>query len=58
MPLAGHGVLAAVVGADIRQVRAALDPLCRPATASKARRPEPADPNAGLGPEMRLPVPA
>jgi urease accessory protein len=28
MPLAGPGVLATAVGADIRQVRAALDPLC------------------------------
>jgi urease accessory protein len=28
MPLAGPGILATAVGADIRQVRAALDPLC------------------------------
>jgi urease accessory protein len=28
MPLAGPGVLATAVGADIRQVQAALDPLC------------------------------
>jgi urease accessory protein len=28
MPLAGPGLLAAAVGRDIRQVRAALDPLC------------------------------
>lgn len=28
MPLAGPGVLASAVGPDIRQVRAALDPLC------------------------------
>ncbi|MFF5078839.1 urease accessory protein UreD [Actinoplanes sp. NPDC000266] len=28
MPLAGPGMLATAVGADIRQVRAALDPLC------------------------------
>jgi urease accessory protein len=28
MPLAGPGMLASVVGEDIRQVRAALDPLC------------------------------
>jgi urease accessory protein len=28
MPLAGPGVLATAVGDDIRQVRAALDPLC------------------------------
>ena len=34
MPLAGPGVLATAVGEDIREVRAALDPLCagRPAT--------------------------
>ena len=31
MPLAGPGMLATAVGADIRQVRAALDPLCEPA---------------------------
>lgn len=30
MPLAGPGVLATAVGTDIRQVRAALDPLCTP----------------------------
>jgi urease accessory protein len=30
MPLAGPGILATVVGADIREVRAALDPLCAP----------------------------
>ncbi|GAA0574934.1 urease accessory protein UreD [Paractinoplanes ferrugineus] len=30
MPLAGPGVLATAVGPDIRQVRAALDPLCEP----------------------------
>lgn len=30
MPLAGPGVLATAVGVDIRQVRAALDPLCDP----------------------------
>ncbi|MBO3741081.1 urease accessory protein UreD [Actinoplanes flavus] len=29
MPMAGPGVLATAVGADIREVRAALDPLCR-----------------------------
>ena len=29
MPLAGPGLLATAIGADIRQVRAALDPLCR-----------------------------
>jgi urease accessory protein len=29
MPLSGPGTLATAVGADIRQVRAALDPLCR-----------------------------
>ncbi|MET8149600.1 urease accessory protein UreD [Actinoplanes sp. NPDC049668] len=28
MPLAGPGLLASAVGADIREVRAALDPLC------------------------------
>lgn len=28
MPLAGPGMLASAVGADIREVRAALDPLC------------------------------
>jgi urease accessory protein len=32
MPLAGPGMLATAVGADIRQVRAALDPLCAPET--------------------------
>jgi len=32
MPLAGPGVLATAVGLDIRQVRAALDPLCRPSS--------------------------
>jgi urease accessory protein len=46
MPLAGPGVLATVVGGDIRQVRAVLDPLCRAA----ATHPEHS--------EMRLPVPA
>lgn len=30
MPLAGPGILATAVGVDIRQVRAALDPLCAP----------------------------
>jgi urease accessory protein len=30
MPLTGPGMLATAVGADIRQVCAALDPLCRP----------------------------
>jgi urease accessory protein len=30
MPLAGPGMLASAVGADIRAVRAALDPLCVP----------------------------
>ncbi|MEV7626657.1 urease accessory protein UreD [Actinoplanes sp. NPDC089786] len=34
MPLAGPGVLATVVGADIREVRAALDPLCTPQPAA------------------------
>lgn len=29
MPLAGPGMLATAVGADIREVQAALDPLCR-----------------------------
>ncbi|XVV10458.1 urease accessory protein UreD [Actinoplanes sp. CA-131856] len=33
MPLAGPGMLGAAVGADIRQVRAALDPLCAARTA-------------------------
>ncbi|HEU4347362.1 MAG TPA: urease accessory protein UreD, partial [Actinoplanes sp.] len=33
MPLAGPGVLAIAVGADIRPVRAALDPLCGRETA-------------------------
>jgi urease accessory protein len=28
MPLAGPGMLASAIGRDIRQVRAALDPLC------------------------------
>lgn len=44
MPLAGPGVLATAVGVDIRQVRAALDPLCergergeRGATAAEVR---------------------
>jgi urease accessory protein len=32
MPLAGPGVLATAVGADLREVRAALDPLCPAAT--------------------------
>jgi urease accessory protein len=31
MPLAGPGMLATAVGADARQVNAALDPLCRTA---------------------------
>ncbi|WP_250036990.1 urease accessory protein UreD [Paractinoplanes maris] len=31
MPLAGPGALATAVGADIRPVRAVLDPLCEPA---------------------------
>jgi urease accessory protein len=31
MPLAGPGALATAVGADIRPVRAALDPLTEPA---------------------------
>jgi urease accessory protein len=44
MPLAGPGMLATAVGADIRQVRAALDPLCaptslRPSTTPTARPP-------------------
>jgi len=30
LPLAGPGLLATAVGTDIRQVRAALDPLCAP----------------------------
>ena len=30
MPLAGPGLLATAIGADIRQVRAALEPLCEP----------------------------
>jgi urease accessory protein len=30
MPLAGPGMLATAIGVDIRQVRAALDPLCGP----------------------------
>jgi urease accessory protein len=30
MPLAGPGMLATAIGADIRQVRSALDPLCAP----------------------------
>jgi len=43
MPLAGPGMLATAVGADIRQVRAALDPLC----AAAPPRPDldPATPN-------------
>ena len=36
MPLAGPGVLVTAVGTDIRQVRAALDPLCRPAASATA----------------------
>jgi urease accessory protein len=40
MPLAGPGVLATAVGADIRAVRAALDPFC--AGHPTARRPIPA----------------
>jgi urease accessory protein len=31
MPLAGPGMLATAVGADIREVCVALDPLCEPA---------------------------
>jgi urease accessory protein len=38
MPLAGPGMLASAVGLDIRQVRAALDPLC-----AEPRRLDPAD---------------
>ncbi len=34
MPLAGPGMLATAVGTDIRQVRAALDPLCDDLVAS------------------------
>jgi urease accessory protein len=44
MPLAGPGLLATVIGADIRPVRAALDPLC-------------ADPVAPLGPAPLSPAP-
>ncbi|MFC7531281.1 urease accessory protein UreD [Actinoplanes sp. GCM10030250] len=36
MPLAGPGILATAVGTDIREVRAALDPLCRPAVQKAA----------------------
>jgi urease accessory protein len=36
MPLAGPGMLATAVGVDIRQVRAALDPLCDPLPATTA----------------------
>ncbi|MFD0521513.1 urease accessory protein UreD [Paractinoplanes durhamensis] len=35
MPLAGPGMLATAVGADIRQVQAALDPLCEPEPAAR-----------------------
>ncbi|GIF17503.1 urease accessory protein [Actinoplanes tereljensis] len=35
MPLAGPGVLATAVGVDIRQVQAALGPLCEPAGAAR-----------------------
>lgn len=34
VPLAGPGLLATAVGADIRQVRSALDPLCLPEPAT------------------------
>ena len=37
MPLAGPGLLASAVGKDIRQVRAALDPLCERAAAVPVR---------------------
>ena len=40
MPLAGPGMLATAVGADIRQVRAALDPLC--ASTHPVAAPQPA----------------
>jgi urease accessory protein len=36
MPLAGPGVLVSVVGEDIRQVCAVLEPLCAERTASPA----------------------
>jgi urease accessory protein len=41
MPLAGPGLLATAVGTDIRQVRAALDPIC---TAAHPARPAAAAP--------------
>jgi urease accessory protein len=36
MPLAGPGMLATTIGDDIRQVRAALDPLCVPPTTAES----------------------
>ncbi|MGK5677821.1 urease accessory protein UreD [Actinoplanes sp. URMC 104] len=42
MPLAGCGALATAVGADIRPVRAALDPLCEPGTARGRHKAAPA----------------
>jgi urease accessory protein len=41
MPLAGAGVLATAVGQDIRQVRAALDPICAGYPADVSMTPEP-----------------
>ncbi|MEU7907326.1 urease accessory protein UreD [Actinoplanes sp. NPDC049118] len=37
MPLAGPGMFAGAVGADIREVRAALDPLCVPPSPGRCR---------------------
>ncbi len=42
MPLAGPGQLATAIGADIRQVRAALDPLCTPVATAARPLPVPA----------------
>jgi urease accessory protein len=42
MPLAGPGMLASAVGTDIRQVRAALDPLCMIVAPEPAPKPAPA----------------
>jgi urease accessory protein len=62
MPLAGPGALATAVGTDIRQVRAALDPICAPETTEPSDRMSAsapsATPSSAAPPDRSRPAPS